>query len=63
LKIFAREHGLSFLSSFFSFFRYLDTCPYQERHLQELGAFIPNKFLFVFSPSVGGKHFWWMENM
>jgi hypothetical protein len=36
---------------------------FKERHLQELGAFIPNKLLFVFSPSVGVKYFGWMENM
>jgi hypothetical protein len=36
---------------------------FQERHLQELGAFIPNKLLFVSSPSVGVKHFGWMKNM
>jgi hypothetical protein len=28
---------------------------FQERHLQELGAFIPN--IFVSSPNVGVKHF------
>jgi hypothetical protein len=31
--------------------------------LQELGAFIPNKLLFVSSPSVGVEHFGWIKNM
>jgi hypothetical protein len=34
---------------------------FQERHLQELGAFIPNKHLFVSSASVGVEYFGWME--
>jgi hypothetical protein len=36
---------------------------FQERHLQELGAFIPNKLLFMSSPSAGVEHFGWMENI
>jgi hypothetical protein len=36
---------------------------FKERHLQELGAFIPNELLFVSSPSVGVEHFVGMENM
>jgi hypothetical protein len=37
---------------------------FQERYLQELGAFIyPIKHIFVSIPSVGVEHFRWMENM
>jgi hypothetical protein len=36
---------------------------FKERHLPELRAFIPNKLLFVSSPSLGVKHFGWMKNM
>jgi hypothetical protein len=31
---------------------------FQERHLQELGAFISNKHIFVSIPNVGVNHFW-----
>jgi hypothetical protein len=36
---------------------------FQEKHLQELGAFIPNKLLFVYSPSIGVEHFSGWKNM
>jgi hypothetical protein len=36
---------------------------FKERHLQELGAFIPIKLLFMSSPSIGVEHFGWMKKM
>ena len=56
----------TFFSSFFSFFLLHSPMSlfcnktFQERYSQELGAFIwwnPNKHVFVFTPSVGVKHF------
>ena len=36
---------------------------FQERHLQELGAFILTIIFFVSIPSVGVEHFWVDGNM
>ena len=35
---------------------------FQERHLQELGAFILSS-IFLCLPNVVVERFWWMENM
>jgi hypothetical protein len=50
---------LSFMNNFFIAHASPSTIEtFQERHLQELGAFISNKHIFVSIPNVGVDHFW-----